>query len=132
PTPTPRPERRRNARRSIVGRAFDRPRRRLWMNGEAPAAPDMAWPARAGTEFFLVNNMVVRSSGRRALVVALDVFAERVTAPVVGRWRQCRRGLGGDGRRGDPRQGGHHGGDGAHSGGPCEKSAARARHGLFR
>jgi hypothetical protein len=54
PTPTPRPERRRKARRSMVGMAADKPRCRLWTKGErgsALAAPD-----------FFVSNMELSGS----------------------------------------------------------------------
>jgi hypothetical protein len=55
PTPTPKPERRKKVRRSSVGKAWVRPRRKLCTNGddEAPAVP----------EFFLVNNMELSKRG---------------------------------------------------------------------
>ncbi|MDT4823621.1 hypothetical protein FQZ97_568520 [compost metagenome] len=53
PTPTPRPERRRNARRSIVGKAFARPRRKLWTKGEVSEARWLAVP----------GDFLVRSTG---------------------------------------------------------------------
>jgi hypothetical protein len=55
PTPTPKPERRKKVRRSSVGNACARPRRKLCTNGdaEAPDAP----------EFFLVNNMRLSRRG---------------------------------------------------------------------
>src|SRR5207244_278292 len=59
PTPTPRPERCRNARLSIVGKALERPRRRLWMKGEAAVGrEDDGAPSRAAPVAFLVNSMV--------------------------------------------------------------------------
>src|SRR5690606_38646569 len=80
PTPTPRPERRRNARRSMVGRAEDSPRCRLWTNGErglAAAAPD-----------FFVSNMVPSGeSDQGGLVVLPDVFRHAVAAALRGSGR---------------------------------------------
>src|SRR3989344_1376580 len=65
PTPTPRPERRRNERRSIVGSACDRPRRKLCTKGDD--ATCAAW------EDFLVSNMARPASELGGLVVLLHV-----------------------------------------------------------
>jgi hypothetical protein len=83
PTPTPRPERRKKLRRSNVGKACERPRRKLCTNEDegAPCVPVC----------FLVSNMKLSRKGERekrsdqsGLVIALDVFAQNVTAPFFG------------------------------------------------
>jgi hypothetical protein len=55
PTPTPKPERRKKLRRSRVGKACDKPRRKLWMKGD-DVASDVP-------EDFLVSNMEGSSWG---------------------------------------------------------------------
>src|SRR6185369_46313 len=72
PTPTPMPERRRNARRSIVGTTRPRPRARLATSAEgADASP---WDG-----ILRVSNMIVlRGSAARGFVVAPDVVGEPV------------------------------------------------------
>ena len=64
PTPTPRPERRRKARRSMVGRACDRPRRRLCTKGDEVCAP------RGAPEDFLVSNMAGPAGPHQMRVVS--------------------------------------------------------------
>src|SRR3954468_1331610 len=90
PTPTPRPERRRKARRSIVGIACASPRCKPCTRGER----DCACP-----DDFLVSNMSVspremewrhlwRESDPGGLVVAQDVVRQLVAAAAFGR-RSC-------------------------------------------
>jgi hypothetical protein len=66
PTPTPKPERRKNARLSMVGKACDNPLRRLCTKGERSAlAPEFD---------FLVNNMKLSKN----LAIQLEITENRL------------------------------------------------------
>ena len=80
PTPTPKPERRKKARRSMVGMAWAKPRCKRCTKGE---------PARTVLSDFLVNSMGCPWSDAGGLVITLDVFAQAVAAALGRCWRQA-------------------------------------------
>src|SRR5512137_358680 len=86
PTPTPRPERRRNLRRSIVGIAREMPRARL-----STSVPEGGVAAPPPPADLRVNNMVLPPVGRNwnssdsgAAVVPLHVLGEAVAGGGIG------------------------------------------------